>query len=212
MSAFDHLQNEPLGQDVLDAGASLGLDVRAIRQKYATQKIVDNLGTSENAIKMKSMLEDAERMSAMEAESETDPEAKAKSKAKNTSSTSSRLDRVVVCQRCLGQGLVKSEYNYQIRETNCDECDSEGVLWRGEEGRLLKMSESKEVRREKTAEEMEAFVLAARKLAGGSARGGGGKVVQGIEATEKLNFVDGLPVRVTMSGSGGEFNGAPPIL
>ena len=133
MSAFDFSSTFPLSQEVLDAGATIGIDVSAIRQKYTTQKIVSNLGSSDDAIKTKAMVEDAERLRKMEAMQDgtyVEPT--------TVSSSSKRLDRIVVCQRCLGQGMVKTEYNFQIRESNCEECDAEGVLWKTDTGELVK--------------------------------------------------------------------------
>ena len=35
------------------------------------------------------------------------------------------MDRLVVCSRCNGQGIVKEHYNYQVKDKNCDECEAE---------------------------------------------------------------------------------------
>jgi len=186
-AAFD--SSAPLPQEVLDAGESIGIDVRAIRQKYATQKIVSNLGTDEDAIKTKAMIEDAERMRQLEAMSEGKPV----EIAQKTSSQSKRLDRLVVCQRCLGQGLVKTEYNYQIRETNCDECDAEGILFKSDDGRLVKMKDSgAEAVVQKPMSDADA-----RALANGGSKN---SFSASIDDTLKANFgPDGKPVKISMA-------------
>ena len=50
---------------------------------------------------------------------------------------SARLDRLVLCSRCNGQGMYKKQYNFQVRDVNCEICDSEGLLYRADDGQLV---------------------------------------------------------------------------
>ncbi len=38
------------------------------------------------------------------------------------------LDRLRVCKACHGYGLVKTVYNHQVKEANCEECEGEGIV------------------------------------------------------------------------------------
>lgn len=43
--------------------------------------------------------------------------------------TKQRLDQIVICSRCSGQGIVKVHYNFQVKDVNCDECEAEGEIY-----------------------------------------------------------------------------------
>ena len=51
--------------------------------------------------------------------------------AAKTAAALDRLDQVRVCHMCHGTGIRKYVYNFQQRESNCDECDGEGLKKRG---------------------------------------------------------------------------------
>lgn len=130
-----------IGEDVIAAGASVGVDVEKLRNKYLSQKLVNNLtvGGSEDEIKLKQQLQDAQRMRNLEARSNGEiPEA---DEFPEKIETKKRLDNLIICSRCGGQGIVKQNYNFQIRESNCVECEGEGILYKGLNGVLLKPSE-----------------------------------------------------------------------
>lgn len=44
-----------------------------------------------------------------------------------TDSNTTALDRLCICQRCNGYGLVKERYNHQVKEVNCGECGGDGM-------------------------------------------------------------------------------------
>ncbi len=39
-----------------------------------------------------------------------------------------RLDNYKICKTCNGQGIVKTLYNHRVMESNCEDCDGEGVM------------------------------------------------------------------------------------
>ena len=49
-----------------------------------------------------------------------------------------RIDHLVICNSCNGQGIRKQVYNYQVRDVDCDVCGAEGILWKcPRSGRLV---------------------------------------------------------------------------
>lgn len=48
----------------------------------------------------------------------------------NLKSDSIILDNMIVCNICGGSGLMKINYNHQVREVNCSNCGAEGFLER----------------------------------------------------------------------------------
>jgi len=43
------------------------------------------------------------------------------------------LSKYSICSTCNGLGLVKKDYNHMILESNCDDCEGEGILLKKEE-------------------------------------------------------------------------------
>ncbi len=160
-----------ISEDVKAAGASIGVDVEAIKNKYLSKKLVQSLSTntSEESLKVKQQLEDAERMRRMEADFEGSRGANVNGKnsainsANATASASTgsnsndatsdnkpteatkRLDRLVICNICHGQGIVKVQYNFQTRDQNCERCEAEGLMWRDDRGILIPQSKAPKV-------------------------------------------------------------------
>lgn len=46
----------------------------------------------------------------------------------NRSITDSNLDNIFVCKTCNGSGLMKINYNHQVRDENCQNCQAQGLL------------------------------------------------------------------------------------
>ena len=154
-----------IGEDVIAAGASVGVDVEKLRNKYLSQKLVSNLAASggEDEIKLKQQLQDAQRMREMEARANGVVVEPNKEEVEKNEAGKKRLDNIIVCARCSGQGLVRQTYNFQIRESNCEECEGEGILYKGENGVLLKPSQAPQVSAE--AYNVEGIEKMARELA-----------------------------------------------
>ena len=129
---------QPLSEEVKNAGLSVGVDVEKLRQKYLSAKLVSSLESqTDDSVKIKQQIEDAQRMRELEAGARGEPS----ENPKLPDVSSRRLDNIVICPRCAGQGLVKQSYNFQIRESNCEECEAEGILYKDEKGMLRKASE-----------------------------------------------------------------------
>ncbi|GMI37614.1 hypothetical protein TrRE_jg4451 [Triparma retinervis] len=145
MSGFSQPIPSSISDDVREAGASIGIDVDKLRKKYLTTKLTANLaaGGSEDQLKVKQQLEDAARMRTLEANAGADSALTSGQADEKKEEIKRRLDKLVVCSRCNGQGLVKESYNFQVKDKNCDECEAEGILYKDPEtGRLLKHSEA----------------------------------------------------------------------
>ena len=56
----------------------------------------------------------------------------AKSSMLTSQDIANRLDNYKVCKTCGGQGIVKTLYNHRVMESNCEECDGEGVITESE--------------------------------------------------------------------------------
>ena len=50
-----------------------------------------------------------------------------------------RLDKIKLCNKCQGLGIVKQTYNFMVLEENCDECDGEGTRNLERERKILSM-------------------------------------------------------------------------
>lgn len=49
------------------------------------------------------------------------------------SAIGSRVDRMSVCRKCNGQGIVKHVYNHMVQDRTCSDCDGDGVIeWKPE--------------------------------------------------------------------------------
>ena len=155
----------PLSDDVLAHGLQIGVDVAALRNKYMISKLTDALANgSEDQVKVAGMLSDAKRMRDLEArggpnatplidstsltsDSSSSSSAAADADADKTAAAQQRLDRLVVCHMCHGQGLRKVHYNYQVRDQNCDSCSGEGLMYKSDTGKLINLSDAPKVDR-----------------------------------------------------------------
>ena len=141
-------------------GQSVGLDIEKIRSKYAVQKMTASLvsGTDEDQLRVKANLEAAAHMRKLEGDFianehgetvlppvDVDPSSSVVSGGgvDEVTEANKRLDRLVICGRCQGQGIHKSFYNYQVKDINCDECEGEGLMYKClTTGKLLKKREA----------------------------------------------------------------------
>ena len=205
MSQF--LEPSALTPAVIQAGASVGVDVDGLRKKYLKAKLAqvthEIKGETEEELANRSKRDDADRMRELEARGAdlytsrsggvagggeggaTSVDAKLKAAAH----ASTRLDRLKMCPRCGGQGLHKVHYNYQVKDVNCETCEGQGLLYRDDRGQMVKQSEAPQP--EPKAYVVEGIAEAARELAQncGISSGGGGD----LEETMKRNFaIDNL--------------------
>mmetsp|Transcript_19926 Transcript_19926/g.41630 ORF Transcript_19926/g.41630 Transcript_19926/m.41630 type:complete len:200 (-) Transcript_19926:52-651(-) len=143
--AAPNIPQSSISEQVRAAGASVGIDVDKLRAKYLTTKFTANLaaGGSEDQLKVKQQLEDAARMRALEENTDGNSSSSVTQNDKMKEETKKRLDLLVICSRCNGQGIVKESYNFQVKDKNCDECEAEGILYKDPEtGQLLKKSQA----------------------------------------------------------------------
>jgi len=159
-------------------GASIGVDVEKIRNKYLQQKLTDHLvnGGEEEQLKQKTKMEDAKRMRELDALGEkmygkgnqgiSEEQGQEQHKVKENftvKDANDRLDRLKICPRCAGQGVHKEHYNYQVKDVNCETCEGEGLLYRTDEGKMVKKSQAPKV--EAKANNVEGLEEKARMLA-----------------------------------------------
>lgn len=94
-------------------GLQCGVDVEALYTKYARSGVGSKVSTAGK----ESTIGDTQNAPAgcEAAQSESGVNA-------------SCLDRMRICPRCHGYGLVKEHYNHQVKEVNCGECQGEGII------------------------------------------------------------------------------------
>ncbi len=107
-------------QQLLAAGNVCGIDIEAVIKKYSGNSPC--LPVSNVSRHNESTLDQATKKSPLEiamnvAHSET-----------NKSADTRALDRIHICQRCHGYGIVKEIYNHQVHEVNCEVCDGDGIV------------------------------------------------------------------------------------
>ena len=156
-----------LSPDLVAHGASVGVDVAALKSKYLMKKVQQVVPeTDENSIKAAQQIEDADRLREREAAYDEKHGLKTAAsmpdpRATDIKKANAKLDRLVLCSRCQGQGMYKKRYNFQERDVNCEVCDGEGIMYRSDGGSLVFRSEMPAaVKGEKTMSEEQAMELA----------------------------------------------------
>jgi DnaJ-class molecular chaperone len=48
---------------------------------------------------------------------------------KEAKMTNERLDKYRICPACNGMGIIKKVYNHSVRESNCDVCDGDSIVF-----------------------------------------------------------------------------------
>lgn len=86
------------------AGNQCGVNVEALYKKYSRKSVAGQSSASASD-------GNANMLSAIRTNRNTD-----------------KLDRMRICKRCHGYGLMKEYYNHQVKEVNCIECDGDGVI------------------------------------------------------------------------------------
>ena len=93
-------------------GTSIGINVEQLIQKYSFENEYFKNG----------------RTSTKTAEIETE----------KIETNSEKLDRLNICQYCQGLGITSYIYNHQVKTSNCERCNSEGLFDR----KLEKLAEN----------------------------------------------------------------------
>ena len=144
--------------DLVKHGHSIGVDVTSLRNKYINQKLSAAITkpNDEDAIKINQQLDDAKRLREMEVAHDlkmgegtatdrrtdlTDAQLEQVKALEVNVETAKKLDRLVMCSRCHGQGMYKHYYNHQVRDVNCEQCDAEGLMWKNDQGLLVKQKD-----------------------------------------------------------------------
>ena len=90
-------------------GQQCGVDVEALYEKYA------RVSTKRNS-------------AAASSSSAEDATENCNETAGSSNNDTDKLDRLRVCKKCQGYGLVKETYNHQVKDVNCEECEGEGLI------------------------------------------------------------------------------------
>jgi hypothetical protein len=122
MSSFTAPPQPPapsaLTKDLIAHGASIGVDVEKLRNKYLSQKLAQHLvdgHDDEEKLNLKTKMEDAKRMQQLDKDAEarygvgqsgvpTTTTTTTKEEKGKMEDANSRLDRLKICPRCGGQG------------------------------------------------------------------------------------------------------------
>ncbi len=97
-------------------GTSVGINIEQLIQKYSFENKCYNNGLT----------------STKTPEIETE----------KTETNSEKLDRLIICQYCKGLGLYTYTYNHQVRTSNCERCNSEGLHDKFLDRKLDKLAEN----------------------------------------------------------------------
>jgi hypothetical protein len=109
-----------------------GVDLEAIREKYtkmARERDERLIGTNPELMKNEKLLKqvqaakDKSKLSVPKGASDAN---QATTKALNAPMP--KVDNLLICNACQGIGIRKISYMYQVRDTNCDECDGSGLI------------------------------------------------------------------------------------
>ena len=148
---------QTLTPELVSHGNSIGIDVEKLRNKYINVKLnLNSTVTDEQSLKAKQQIDDAQRLRELEEHYENkangvngvngangtngvvdEAQAAHEEERRKLVEASQRLDRLVLCSRCAGQGMYKHHYNFQVKDVNCEVCDSEGLLYKSDDGTLV---------------------------------------------------------------------------